>query len=449
MEFQIVKRHSKLDYIFVFMLIIYGGRATAFVRSLETWEYFIGLAIPIIFTTLLIIKRKIQFSKNFIYLLIAFLFYFTLLTIKFQEFHPRFLGIYLTSFFIAFGAITLLRNRIFSLYHDVVYYLCIISIIFWSIQQIIPEYLSFLFQFLSFSEPGSINVESNIIFYTINSPEFTEGSYKIDFGSISLFRNSGFAWEPGAFSVFINLAIFINLIITNFNIKGNRKLLILILALITTFSTTGYGIFMLLILFYIYNKDNTYRTLVLPFIILIFIYILYLDFMLEKVIALSEQDIFYLIESSIIQEKKIAAQRISSFYIDLQDFFNNPFLGYGGHDSERWIQKMGAEVYSISGIGKIFAKFGTVGAVFFFTMLVKSSIYLSKLFSFKGWIFPFLMIIMISISYSLIETPLLMCFWMISFMMPKLNKRELNLRLWLIKNSWEDKMKFRHKKSLS
>ena len=45
------KQHYWLDYIFVFILVIYAGNATTFVRSLDTWENALGLFLPIILTT--------------------------------------------------------------------------------------------------------------------------------------------------------------------------------------------------------------------------------------------------------------------------------------------------------------------------------------------------------------------------------------------------------------
>jgi hypothetical protein len=89
-------------------------------------------------------------------------------------------------------------------------------------------------------------------------------------------------------------------------------------------------------------------------------------------------------------------------------------LGYGGHMEEQWTAKMGAKVATISGIGKVMAVFGLVGILFFLIHLVKTSKEFAKSFKFKGWIFPFTMIIMIAISYSLIFLPLLMCFWLMN-----------------------------------
>ena len=118
-------------------------------------------------------------------------------------------------------------------------------------------------------------------------------------------------------------------------------------------------------------------------------------------------------------DKQYAPQRITSFIIDFEDFLNNPILGYGGHQQERWTNKLGAQIASISGIGKILAKFGMVGTIFFFLMLFKSSKILTEIFTIKGWFFLLIIFIMISFSYSIIEHPLLICFWMFAFFLPR------------------------------
>ena len=142
--------------------------------------------------------------------------------------------------------------------------------------------------------------------------------------------------------------------------------------------------------------------------------IISLPFFKDKLISSSRNSIEYEIDSSIKYGGHKTPQRIDSFIIDFNDFKNNPILGYGGNLNERWTYKIGANISTISGIGKVFAQYGLVGVIFFFTLLYKSSKKLMFYHNFRGWFFPFLMIVMISISYSLIFNAILMCFWMFS-----------------------------------
>jgi hypothetical protein len=348
-----------LDYLFVFILVIYAGKATTFVRSLETWENIWGLLFILSFTVAFAFRQNVGITVKFIYLILGFTIYFLALTLEFQEIHPRFFGIYLINFYIAFVSISSLKKKFFVIYEHVLYYLCLIALIFWAIQQVIPNEFASILKTLAFLEPGAGNVESSIIIYTINNVV----AYHFNFLGLPICRNSGFAWEPGALAVFINLAIFINMFRNRFQIKNNRRFWLFVIVLITTFSTTGYGIFMLLILFYVYNQHVKYMLWLSPLAIILCLYLVSLPFMTDKLIEISQQDTEQQIENSITYGGSYAPQRITSFLIDWQDFLNNPILGYGGHGEERWTTKLGADIASISGIGKIFARFGLVGVV--------------------------------------------------------------------------------------
>ena len=195
--------------------------------------------------------------------------------------------------------------------------------------------------------------------------------------------------------------------------------MILVIALISTFSTTGYSMFILIIILYFYNGKNKYKWLLSPLLIGASISLFSLPFMYDKFTEVSNHDIDQQIESSILYDKKITMQRVTSFTVDFQDFKNNPVLGYAGHQNERWTSKLGANVSTTSGIGKVFGQYGLIGVIFFFILLYKSSKMLTLIFNFKGWVFPFLLIVMTSISYSLIFNPLIMCVWMSSLFLPK------------------------------
>lgn len=430
---------SILDYLFVFVLIIYAGSATVFVRSISNWENLVGLALPILISTLVAFWYRVKISGKFALLLLGYLIYNLILTLKFNAIHPRFFAIYLISIFIAYITISALRLRFFIYYEKIIFILSIISIIFWVLHTLAPDAIrNLLFQF-SFSQPGSPNVESNVIFYTVNNLESSEYT-NINIFGISLIRNSGFAWEPGGFASFIDLAIFINMIRTKFRIYKNFTLIVLVITLITTFSTTGISIFLMLMIFFVYNQNIKLTFLFLPVIVAVGIYVSTLPFMTEKLVDSSTFDTDQMIENSIMYDYQYTPQRIESLQIDFIDFLNNPIFGFGGHNEERWTVKMGATIATISGIGKIISIFGLVGLIFFVFSLIKSSIKLSKLFHFKGWLFPVLLIIMIAISYSLIFTPLLMCFWLLHFeYLPKALKNKIlihKLRMYLLKANY-------------
>lgn len=399
------------DYFVVFISIVYLANVTTFVRSTDTWENIFGLLLPIIVIALYAVSNYTVFSKRFLYIIGGYFVYFILTTIQFRELHPRFFEIYFVSFLTGYVIYSTLKYRFFKIYGDLIFALSVFSLFFWSIQQVDPNAFNSLIKNFSFSKPGSPNVLYNIIIYTVSDVTLFD-QYVIDFGSFTLLRNAGFAWEPGAFACFINLAIYWNLIQNRFVLIRNFRLWIMILALLTTFSTTGYAIFIVIVLFYLYNLRAKFVIAIAPAVVLVVLYISTLPFMLDKLQMVSEYNTDELIENSIMYGTSHTPQRFQSFLIDMVDFKNNPILGYGGHNAARWTEKLGAQIATISGIGNLMAQFGIVGLLFFVISLIKTAQDTRNFFEYKGWFFLVIIMVMLSISYGILFNPIIMCFWM-------------------------------------
>jgi hypothetical protein len=249
-------------------------------------------------------------------------------------------------------------------------------------------------------------------------PSFSSLSY-----GMVIPRNCGFAWEPGAFSIYLCLAIFINLFFTNSDSKGKQRFLVLVLALFSTQSTTGYSIFILIILYFYLNKKLKIVLLLLPVMVAALILLFSFQFMNKKIVGLINEtnEIDYIIQQSIGSETGETPQRFTSFLIAFTDFYYNPILGLGGNLEKSWTRKIGANIFPISGIGNVLAQFGIIGFLFIFITSFKTSLFFSKYFNYNGKYLLFLIILFISVSYSILLLPLLMCFWMFSFYEPQNN----------------------------
>ena len=410
MNYNVAIRNLLIDYCYMTMIVIYAGRSSLFVDSLESWQYPLGVLIPFAFSIYLVYQKKIKFSYKFGFLLLGFLIYFILVTVKFHSFHPRFLVTYLFYFFIAYVIINAFKQRFLIMFLNIVYYLSVISLFFWAVQIFMQDTLIGLLSPISVAGPGEEHV--NIIVYTIEQA--------ILLANFSIPRNAGFAWEPGAFATYINLAIFSLLITSKFDIFKNMKFWVLTVALITTMSTTGYSIFLIILVFYAYNQKSKYFVALVPIILALALYASTLPFMSEKLVGVSKFNTNELIYNSVTWGLDYRPQRFESLQIDFIDFKNNPIIGYGGHNDAKWTAQLGAKISTVSGIGNLLAIFGSIGALFFLVQLILTSIDLSKTFGYKGWFFLTIIILMISISYALILTPLLMCFWLMrSSYLPK------------------------------
>jgi hypothetical protein len=400
------------EYFLVFILIIYGGNASEFIGALENWDNLIGFLLPIIPVLVLGFIKGVRFNNKYLLLLLGFTIYFVATTIVFKELHPRFFGIYIIKFTIVYVVISGLGVRFFRIYEDILYYLCIIGITFWLIMNVIPTTFIELLRNFEFSsqKPGS-NVDFNIIIYTVNNFLLLPDSIA-NIGSIKLFRNAGFAWEPGVFASFINLAIFFNLIRNRFKLNNNKHLWVFLIALISTFSTTGYSLFILLVLFYLYNQDFVKVFWLAPIVVVSAMFVFMLPFMYEKISYENKWTIEELVYRSAKYDIPYYPQRFQSFQIDFIDFMNHPLLGYGGHLEAAWTVELGTKIITISGIGGLMSQFGIVGTLFFLISLWVSSKQIIVLFNIRGTIFPVLFIILYAVSYSVSEI-LVMCVWLL------------------------------------
>lgn len=401
------------EYLFVFVLIIYGGMANSFVRSFSL-DKPLSLLLPVFLSIILALRNRIAFSKSFYLLLLFYLFYNFALIIKFKAIHPIFFGYLLINFLVTYITIKALKFKFFFIYERLVFYLAIIGLFFWLIQLALggDNLLNIINKIPSIDTFSNVSGGGlNIIIYSV------QPSAQILIQNSGIFRNCGFAWEPGGFAVLLCLAIFINLFFRKSSLKFNFRFWILVISLLSTQSTTGYIIFIIIMIFYFFQARMKVVILLLPVLITIVIMVISLPFMRDKILLYFEEanQVDIIVEQSIGRETTRTPQRFASFIIALRDFINNPILGYGGQAEDRWFRQIGSNISPISGIGNLLAQYGLVGFLFFISLLVKSSGYFARCFNYNGSYLFLLIIILITISYSVIFLPVIMSFWMFSF----------------------------------
>ena len=183
------------------------------------------------------------------------------------------------------------------------------------------SFISLLFYTSFFFNPGlirslpSLNLTKNnfnYIFYIYNREQ-----WGID-------RNYSIFWEPGAFQGFITLALVMLLFSRDSYFNNRRQLVytaIFTVATITTFSTTGYIV--LLLLFLAFTIKNI-KVLPLTLIVGVIFYITFDKVILSNVIIqkFNKEGIW----------STSGERRISDVYVELDMVKTNPFLGVGYHD---------------------------------------------------------------------------------------------------------------------
>ena len=401
------------EYLYVFVLIIYAGRANTLVTNDSFTQNPIGVFLPIILTGILALKWKVKFEPRFFLLIFCLAIYFLAISLKYSIIQPTFFLVYLFIFFTAYTFVKALKSDLFKIYEYLLFYLAIISLFFWSIQLLLGgDTLYYLFNRIPGIDEFSYVSGSgfNAIIYSL------QPTYTTFINNFTVPRNCGFAWEPGSFAVYICLAIFINLFASP---GGNKRLRfwLLTFALLSTESTTGYIIYVVIILFYLLNRNLKLILLILPFLLVALIYLSSLSFMSNKIVELIDETkgINQLVVDTYGRETSATPQRFTSFLIAFKDFTNNPILGLGAHKEASWTYKLGSNISTISGIGNLLAQFGIVGFLFFIILSVKSSFFFAKYFNYNGKYLFLIVIILISISYGVILVPMVMSFWMYQF----------------------------------
>ena len=66
------QRISFYDYLVVFVMIIYGGKANSLVESGSLKENIVGFLLPVILGIILVIRWKVKLDQNFYLLIFGF-----------------------------------------------------------------------------------------------------------------------------------------------------------------------------------------------------------------------------------------------------------------------------------------------------------------------------------------------------------------------------------------
>ena len=287
---------------------------------------------------------------------------FTFGTFNYYNFGGIFL-IFLIPYF-AYRAVGFIYFKYFV---SIIYNLCIISLVFWTLINVIPEMGVFLKSVskVLHLDPGS---DESIIIYNVELNKSTFGFIK----------NSGFTAEGGLFCTFIIPALFFNSVNGNFFSKQN---IVFIFTIFTTASTAGYSALLFFFLFVIISLQNkVYTILLLPLIIYLGFYsITELPFMYEKV-SKSFND-----EMNVYNSTKNPARkgRFLSARVDLDIIKENPFTGRGIYSEVRYLNDEEREIgYSNSylGIVGLASRYGLVLWSLYMYLLVMFLIKINNLY---------------------------------------------------------------------
>ena len=232
-----------------------------------------------IFLSLVFMHRKKSIDSQIYWVIIA-----ALMIMVFQGFRWDFSAFTFVTYtlftiMIPYLTIKIVGIKYLRITAKVVYYISIISLVLFLGQVFIPGFTAILFGIESLFTPfSSLPERPSILIYSIATNTLQDGDLA------GFLRNPGMFHEPGAFAVFIVLAIVNNIMIDDR--PFSRKNIILLIALVSTFSTAGILSIFLVYGFYFFRiKKKNIKVLIVSAIIFVplSIYVIQLPFMTNKI----------------------------------------------------------------------------------------------------------------------------------------------------------------------
>ena len=327
------------DSILVFVLLFVSGNLLS--TYITEYVYIILLALLVL---LYPVKSYWSIKK-----VVAFLIFIVSIFV-FQRVFLGFVSIagafnFLAKFLSGYLIVKIVGNRFAETYLKVIYYLALISLVLYA------------YVMISGNIPALFVIDKNnysVVFYNHN--------VSVD----GLKRNSGMFWEPGAFQGYLNLVplLFINRLLELWK-KYKKECIVLILALLTTGSTTGYIVFFMILFYQLTFKQKKVALGVLTSVVLMgsfmFAY-LKTDFLGRKI---NEQ-----LENALkmdVQAGEVSTSRFASAILDWHYIQKHPLLGNGLHAKTRWADHHFLGTERMTGYGNGFTWMtASMGIIFMF-----------------------------------------------------------------------------------
>ena len=412
----LLARYGRFEVLYMFVMVVYMAQATPetsrMVGALSGNP--VPLLLPMVLTYVLWKRHPISFNNKNLHLVLAvYLVWAICSLIKY--------GIYTTEelsyhFFMVYAiVIAYIHNQVFGyrlvpIYENILVFFCKVAIVGWLIAILLPFSASF---FRLFTETGY----GNNILYLFTWMDPAKGQVYS-----GIVRNAGCSWEPGRFAIMVALAIFCNLCQNGIKFKNNKNIWWLLIALITTQSTTGYSTVLIVYALFIIKKFDFKHVLIFLVIVIPVGYgLMQLDFMGEKVTdrITNAQDVSRLeqqFEWSASQyedgEYRGSLDRLDAMAFEWMNVRNDPILGYSRNIEHSFFRKHISNNYVLAnGLVRILGMFGLFWGVYFFYILFMSSIKLSEQSRERRKIGLFLVLCLSAVSYQILSVPIFTTFW--------------------------------------
>jgi hypothetical protein len=395
--------------IFVVFLVISSG--TSFMVSS-------ALSIFIMFAFVFLYKYK-KTQNKYMYNIYAFLVLFILFYgfgVFFQfGLNPNllFLARYIFAFLLVAVLVIAYKDSFFDYLEKAIYFLAIVSLILFGIQLI---QFSFVFEPMK-SFFNILPIDKG--FYFSNRKYFASiFIYTINQNTTSFIdqRNCGFVYEPGYFSFFTNFGLLLAL--AKYNLAKKRRLIVYLLAIITTFSTTGMIGLIIVIALYFMNTTSKLKILFIPVIIsaiILFFNISYGYDKIEYLMSSTKEVHEYQLRAS-SGTHGISMGRFAGFqYYALETLNTSPYFGLS---LLGWKHEINIGI--ANGTAHFIRNFGFIGlALMIFATFASAKIISKHYLKYKYSVFLFIFIHLYLFAFPFSNLPIFMIFLVMPFIFKK------------------------------
>jgi len=372
----IVSPQRILGYILTTILVFLQG-SVLFSGSRVLLIVFLFVAFGIF------IIKNIKFDK---FIFIVFFFLIIVSIAQFFKFsfisYTTLIGT-LTRFLLPYFFIKIINKNYLKYFVNVLFFFTIISLLLYIPSVLFPAFYNFLLSLSGSSGIRNLMEENNLIVYTV------ETDVRLGF-----LRNSGFFWEPGAFSGFLIVALLCNIVINRR--LWNFKNIIFLFTIITTFSTSGYiAMFMVVLFYYMVNLNKRITYFLIPLLCLSAWYSYFqLDFLGERInteIQMTEKgDVKY-------------TGRLGSGEKDFQDIKKYPLIGRGRNVNTRfesYDKNDILEFHRTNGVTDFAVKYGMLFWIFYFFNIYKSFRLFCENYNFSSKFALYILLVIFTIGFS-------------------------------------------------
>lgn len=404
------------EYLYLFVMVIYMAQMTPetgrMVGSLSGNP--IPFLIPIVLTIILLFRHPISFNHKKLWFFSSIMLVWSIaVCTKWDDYSNSNLSYYFFLFyaiFIAYIHIRVYGRDMFPIYEHIMVVLSSISLVLWGMSLILPFTSDYFYMF------PETRFGNNVLYLYNWMDPAKEQMYD------SLIRNAGCSWEPGRFAIMLIPAILINLSREGVKFHKNTRMIVLLVALASTISTTGYSIAILLYAIYWFEKITVKRGLYFVVLVLpICWYLFSLDFMTEKI--QDRADFEGLTNESLANyeyhaeksgdETIGALDRFESAYFDWTNFQQEPLLGYGRNVDYSWFRQEITRNFELTGgLVKMFSQYGVFIGILLYLILFFSSFKISRMFPHQRKIAFALALLLCTISYPIFIVPIFTAFWL-------------------------------------